>query len=300
MNRRNALKAAGLLAAGTAIAPRLLSANSSRRYRIGACDWSIGRMLELDAYRMGQHLGLDGIEASFDEVGRGWDLRTAENRADVRKVVKSTGVGISSLAIGLLNRVPLAKTDRGEEIVRECIETMVTMREEADQLEDRELAAKVAPDVVLLAFFGRGKLDGDRALLDSAAEKLKRLAPLAEEQGITLGLETTLSEADHRYIMDKVGSPAVKVYYDVANSENNGYDIYAELESLGSENLCQIHCKERGYLLGKGKVDFDRVADILQRIDYDGWLVIESAVPKGMDVRKAYEHNVAYLHSEFG
>mgnify|MGYP000468796807 CR=1 FL=1 len=300
MNRRTALKRTALLAAGVAAAPGLLAAHHRPRHRLGACDWSIHRMLELDAFRMGEHLGLDGIQYSFDEVGRGWDLRTIENREAVRRMVESTGVGISSLAIGLLNKIAFATTERGEALVRECIHTMVTLREEAAALDDAGLAAKVAPDLVLLAFFGQGDINGDRALLDKTVEKLKRMAPQAEAQGFTLGLETWLNEADHRYILERVDSPAVKVYYDVANSHKMGYDIYAEMESLGAENICEIHCKENGFLLGEGRVDFDRVEEIIRRIDYDGWLVIESAVPKGMDVRQAYEHNTSYLQSLFG
>lgn len=300
MNRRTALKHTALLAAGVATAPGVLAAQPRPRHRLGACDWSIHRQLELDAFRLGEHLGLDGIQYSFDEVGRGWDLRTIENREAVRRMVASTGVGISSLAIGLLNRIPFATTARGEELVRECIQTMATLRDEAAELDDAGLAAKVAPDLVLLAFFSKGDINGDRALLDKTVEKLKRVAPLAEAQGFTLGLETWLNEADHRYILERVDSPAVKVYYDVANSHKMGYDIYAEMESLGSENICEIHCKENGFLLGEGRVDFDRVKQIVRKMDYHGWLVIESAVPPGMDVRSAYEHNAAYLQSLFG
>ncbi len=300
MNRRAALKTTALLAAGAVAAPCLFSASPRRRHLIGACDWSIGRMLELDAFRMGRELGLDGIQYSFDEVGRGWDLRTMENRQAVRRVVESTGVGIASLAIGLLNKIPFASTDRGEELVRECIQTMVTLRDEAAELDNPELAAKVAPDLALLAFFADGDINGSPELLDRTAEKLKRIAPLAEEHGFTLGLETWLNEADHRYILEQVDSPAVKVYYDVANSHKMGYDIYAEIESLGADNICEIHCKENGFLLGEGHIDFERVERIVRAINYDGWLVIESAIPKGMEPRDAYEHNVGYLHSVFG
>ena len=299
MNRREAIKTGALLSAGALTAPKLFSDGHKHSFQIGACDWSIKRMLEPEAFRLGRDIGLDGIQYSFDSQGRGWDLRTKENREDIRKIVKETGVGIASLAIGLLNRISFAKTEEGEQLVHQCIQTMATMKKEAAQLDDQKLAAKVAPDVVLLAFFGQGDINGQQHLLDATVEKLKRVAPKAEKHGITLGLETWLNEADHRYILDKVDSPAVKVYYDTANANKMGYDIYKEVESLGSENICEIHCKENGFLLGRGRIAFQRLRGILKQINYKGWLVIESAVPKGMDVTRAYKTNNEYLRSVF-
>ena len=299
MNRRKALQTGALLSAGALAAPRLFSDNHKHSFQIGACDWSIKRILEPDAFRLGKEIGLNGIQYSFDAQGRGWDLRTRENRDDIRKIVKETGVGIASLAIGLLNRISFAKTEEGEQLVHQCIQTMATLKKEAAQLDDSKLTRMVAPDVVLLAFFGQGDINGQQHLLDATVEKLKRLAPKAEKHGITLGLETWLSEADHRYILDKVDSPAVKVYYDTANSNKMGYDIYKEIESLGSENICEIHCKENGFLLGRGRIAFQRLRGILKQINYKGWLVIESAVPKGMDIARAYKSNNDYLRSVF-
>ena len=44
-------------------------------------------------------------------------------------------------------------------------------------------------------------------------------------------------------ILNRVGSPAVKVYYDVANSHKQGYDIYKEIRMLG-KNICEFHAKD--------------------------------------------------------
>jgi L-ribulose-5-phosphate 3-epimerase len=299
MNRREVIKRGATLAAGVLVTPQLFSAHHGHQFKIGACDWSIKRMLELEAFRMGQDLGLDGIQYSFDETGRGWDLRTKENREAVRNVVKATGVAMSSLAIGLLNKIPFASTERGEELVVECIQAMATMKREAVQLDDAELAAKVAPNLVLLAFFNKGDINGKPELIAKVIEKLKRVTPMAEKHGFTLGLETWLNESDHRHILESVDSPAVKVYYDVANSNKMGYDIYKEIQSLGPGNICEIHCKENGFLLGRGRIAFERLRGVIKNIGYKGWLIIESATPKNMEVGKAYQHNLNYLRSVF-
>jgi len=299
MKRRNALKHLALLSSGALLTPRMFAHPHHTHFSLAACDWSIRKMLQLDAFHFGKKLGLDGIEYSFGAEGNGVDLRKLENRIKIRETVKQTGVGISSLAIGILNDIPFASTDEGEQLVVECIETMSLMKEEAKQLGDSHLAAKVSPKILLLAFFLDGDINGKPELIEQTIDKLKRIAPSAEKQGFTLGLETWLNEADHRYILEQVGSPAVKVYYDVANSNKMGYNIYEEIESLGTENICQIHCKENGFLLGQGKVDFNKLKTVIDKIGYEGWLVIEGALPKDMDVEKAYHKNIGHLHSVF-
>ena len=93
--------------------------------------------------------------------------------------------------------------------------------------------------------------------------------------------------------MESIGSPAVKVYYDTGNSARMGYDIYREIESLGIKNICEIHIKENGELLGKGDIDFEKVESLLKTINYKGWLIIEGSTPKGMSREESCEKNAA-------
>ena len=276
------------------VTPLCSATEPNSRFRIGTCDWSIKMPVSTESFEFGNRNDLDGIQYSFDAEGKGVDLRLRKNRDLIRETVKKTGVGISSLGIGLLNKIPLATTEEADKLVVECIETMVKLKEEAAELADRELAAKVSPRIVLLAFFGKADINGKPELMNIVIEKLKRFAPMAEKHGFVLGLETLLSEADHRHILDSVGSPAVKVYYDTANSARMGYDIYSEIKSLGSENICEIHIKENGNLLGKGEIDFEKIKTLLEEMNYQGWLIIEGSTPKGMDREQATEQNADF------
>lgn len=74
---------------------------------------------------------------------------------------------------------------------------------------------------------------------------------------------------------------------------------YQEIRRLGRERICEFHCKENGFLLGDGRVDFRRVKDAIDDIGYAGWLVIESAVGKGKSVQESYAHNQKYLRKVF-
>ncbi|MGY8671271.1 MAG: sugar phosphate isomerase/epimerase family protein [Verrucomicrobiia bacterium] len=288
---------AALLVTAFSVPNGLAAAKES--FKIGACDWSIRLPLSEKSLQFAERNGLTGVQYSFDATGKGLDLRLRENRDTIRQTVKETGVAISSLGIGLLNKVPLATTKEADRRVIECIETMVKLKQEAAALKDSDLAAKVSPQLVLLAFFGKADINGKPERINSVIEKLKRIAPLAEKHGFILGLETLLNEADHRRILESVGSPAVKVYYDTANSARMGYDIYREIKSLGAESICEIHIKEDGTFLGQGDIDFKNVKSLLNGMGYQGWLIIEGSTPKGMNREEGGAKNTVFARKLF-
>jgi L-ribulose-5-phosphate 3-epimerase len=110
---------------------------------------------------------------------------------------------------------------------------------------------------------------------------LRELAPVAEQSGIILGIENTLSAEENIHILQRVGSPAVKVWYDVGNSTNMGhFDVPHEIRLLGKDRICQIHIKDKVYL-GKGAVDVKGCLQAMADIGYTGFCILETAVPTG-------------------
>lgn len=270
-------------AAGLLLSPglRSLLAAETRTFRIGACDWSLGKRQKIEALDVAAEIGLDGVEVSFDGDPEN-DLRREEVRQRYMAEARRRNLEICSLAMGSLNRVPYASDPQAEAWVAESIDVMV----------------KLGVRVVLLPFFVRGEIKGDEALQAAVIEKLKKVAPKAEKAGVVLGLETALNAEEHMRILDAVGSPAVKVYYDVSNMLRRGNDIYREIPQLGTR-ICRIHMKEPDCLLGQGAVDFVRVRRAIEAIGYEDWLVIESARVKGRDVVDCYRENLAFLRTLF-
>lgn len=281
LTRRRALA----LGTGLALSPALLTfaSDPAPRFKIGACDWSLGRGGQLSALELAQQIGLDGVQVSFGKPGGEYDLRDADIRRQYEQAAAEHHVEIASLAMGVLNSVPYASDKDAERWVEECVEVM----------------PKLQQKIVLLAFFGEGDIKDRPELQAEVIRRLKLVAPQAEKAGVVLGLETWLNADDHLRILDAVGSPAVQVYYDTANMEQQGYDIYQEIRQLGRERICQFHCKENGFLLGEGRVDFRRVKEAIDDIGYSGWLVIESAVGNGLSVQDSYVHNQKFLRSVF-
>lgn len=282
--RRNMLKtsAAGLIGLGlsSAFQPLFAGGPESRKFRISACDWSIGKRCDFTAMEFASVLGLNGVQISVvntdDEV-----YLTKDIRKKYRKLGRENGTRVSGLAIGQMNSTPFKSDPRTIDWVSESI----------------DLAKKFDVKVVLLAFFGKGDLKGDEAGTKEVIRRLKTLMPKAEKAGIILGIESWLSAEEHMRIIDEVASPNLKVYYDVANSNKMGYDIYEEIAWLGKEQICEFHFKENDFLLGQGRVDFDRIRSLIDDIGYEGWVIIEGATPKGMKIKDAYLANVKYVNS---
>jgi L-ribulose-5-phosphate 3-epimerase len=280
MQRRIFIQHTAWLAGAGLLAPYYLG-KLKKRFKIGACDWSIGKNADIGAFELARRIGLQGIQVN---------LGTSENDLHVRQPAvqqqflaesRRTGVKIASVAIGELNQVPYKSDPRTEQWVSDSIDVAV--------------AFKVP--VVLLAFFSKNDLRKDEAGKQEVVRRLKKVAPKAEKAGITLGIESYLSAEEHLEIMRQVGSPAIKVYYDFRNSADAGYDIYKELRLLGPDNICELHMKENRLLLGEGTIDWPRVAATLREIRYrgDNWMQIEWAMPDKADVEQAYKHNLAFL-----
>lgn len=254
------------------------------RFRLGACDWSIGKRADLGAIELTARMGLDGVEVSFGEPGGLYDLRKKSVQKQYLEEAAKHNIQISSLAMGVLNDVPLASDPRAERWVAECIEVMHQM----------------GVSTVLLAFFGQGDINGKPVLQKEVVQRLKRLAPAAEKAGVVLGIESWLSADNLQEIIDAVGSSAVKVYLDIANVMTMKYNIYQEISQLGRESIRQIHAKEYGVRLGEGKIDFPRIRSALDDIEWDGWLIIEGAVDKKLGIYESYAHNQKFLRNLFG
>jgi sugar phosphate isomerase/epimerase len=284
MNRREFVRTTVAAGLGMAFAPLLIRAEE-RRFKIGACEWSLGASGKSDpaTLEIAKKIGLDGMQVNMGWVKDNMCRRKPEVQQAFLAASKRTGVALASLAVAEMNSVPLKKDPRAAEWLADSV----------------GVATALGVRVVLVPAFGKACLLGDKSGIDHTVTVLKKLAPKAEKAGVIFGLENYLSAAANMDIIQRVGSPAVKVYYDVCNSTDKGYDIYKEIRWLGTKQICEFHMKENGALLGKGKADFQKVRAALDDIGYTGWMQIESAVPKGMPMLDAYKANLKFLQGVF-
>jgi len=283
LNRRTLLKNAALLATLSPL--RTLAAENNKRFKIGACDWSLGKRADIGAFDIAKQIGLDGIMVDLGSIDKNLPLRDAAVQQAYLQASRQTGIKISSIAIGELNNVPYKSDERTIEWVLDSI----------------DVARNFGVTVVLLAFFNKNDLRNDAQGKQVVIERLKAAAPKAEKNGIILGIESYLNAAEHLEIIDKVGSPNVKVYVDFRNTADAGYDVIKEVKQLGSNMICELHMKENGFLLGEGTLNWQQIRDTLREMNYagDGWMQIEWAMPKDAAVVAAYKHNLQFLQTIF-
>jgi sugar phosphate isomerase/epimerase len=271
-------QAAGTLALASNFAP-LLAAPAQRGFKIGACEWSLHKS-DPSCMAVAKEIGLDGVQVNMGGLGNKMWLRQPEVQKAYLDAARQNGVEIAGLAMGELNNIPLKSDLRAAVWLVDAV----------------DVGKAIGVKVILVAQFSKGDLLGDQPGIDRTVEVLKEVAPRAERAGVILGLENYLSAPANLDIVRRVGSPAVQVYYDVGNSTDKGYDIYAELRLLKGQ-LCELHFKDADYLLGKGRIDFAKVRAALDEIGYRGWLQIEAAAPNGLI--KDYQANLAFLRSLF-
>lgn len=278
---RRSVRTAASLSIASSLSP-LFAAAESRRFKIGACDWSIGKMDDPGAFEVAREIGLDGVQVSLGTAANNMHLRQPEVQRKVKAAAQAAGLEVASVAIGELNNIPYKSDPRTIAWVDDCV----------------EVCQALGVRVVLLAFFGNDDLRDDQAGIDEVVRRLKTVAPRAEKAGISLGIESWLSAEQHLDILGRVGSKAVRVYYDVCNSNDRGYDIYKEIRRLG-KLICEVHAKENGVLLGQGKIDFQKVRAALDDIGYRGWIQIEGAVPPGQPILESYQANCKFMRGIF-
>ena len=110
---------------------------------------------------------------------------------------------------------------------------------------------------------------------------IEKIVPLLEEYDVFLTLETDLSPISFKELIISFNHPNIKANYDVGNSTSLGYDMKEELNLYG-DLIYNIHIKDRKYRgqtvpLGSGDTDFELFFNLLQKINYDGELIIQGA-----------------------
>jgi sugar phosphate isomerase/epimerase len=250
-------------------------------FKIGVCDWQINKRSDPAALEVAKKIGLDGVMVDIGSLKNDLHLRRPEVQESYREAVKQTGVVVSSLALGLLNDIPLKSDPRAEQWVADSVEVCKAMHLK----------------VVLVPFFGKGDLKGDKVGTDTVVAAFKRLAPKAEKASVTLGIESWLSADEHVEILQRVGSPAVQVYYDMGNSQKAGYDICKEIRFLG-KRICEFHAKDYDDLFGKGTMNFPAVRKAMDDIGYRGWMQIEG-VKSPLGVEESVRYDLNYLRGIF-
>jgi L-ribulose-5-phosphate 3-epimerase len=282
LTRRSFLKTSAATTALAAFAPTSLRAGYDK-LKLGVTDWNLKHTGKPTSVEFAKSIGFDGVEIS---LGRAPDPKNPPKSLPVNEPgllseyleqAKKHAFPIASTCLDILHQNYLKNDPLGQKWVAESI----------------PLTKKLGARVILLPFFGNGALK-TRAEMDYVGDFLKEVGPEAQKHGVILGLEDTISAEDNVRIMDRAQSPAVLVYYDVGNSQNNQFDIYKEIRWLGKDRICEFHLKDNPRFLGQGVIDFPKVIAAIVDIGFSGWGHLETVSPSGV-VREDMKVNLAFI-----
>ena len=276
MTRQSFLK----VCAGSACSGRMQAetGDAAPMLRLGVMDTSLRSAGRVKAVGEAAQTGFAGIQLSIGRPGEDGMLRlaSAETQALYMAAAREHGMDIVSTYLDVLHQNCLKNDPLGRKWVVEGI----------------EITRKLGAGILMLVFFGKCTL-ATEAEMSTVIETLKELAPCAEKAGVILGFENTLSGRDNMRALDRVGSEALRVYYDVGNSTNiGGFDVPREIRLLG-DRICQFHFKDKEYL-GEGKVDFPATLRAIVEIGFHGFAVLETSAPSG-SLEKDLRRNLGYL-----
>src|SRR5690349_7469791 len=93
-SRRQFLQRASWLLSAVAGAQFLPVAATSpkRRFKIGACDWSIGKQTDPAAFEVAKRIGLDGVQVSLGTVADGMKLRQPDVQKTFLRAAAEQGI----------------------------------------------------------------------------------------------------------------------------------------------------------------------------------------------------------------
>ncbi len=277
MNRREFIKT-GTAALALSPLTRLARADY-KKLKVGVTDWNLRQTAKPSSIELAKRIGFDGVEISLGRARDHLPLSDLSLQDEFLAEAKKHQFPIASTCLDILHQNYLKKDPLAKRWVAEAI----------------PLTQKLGARVILLPFFGPGKFD-TKAEMDYVGDFLKEVGPEAEKAGVILGIEDTISAEDNARILDRAQSKAVLVYYDVGNSQHNGFDIYKEIRWLGKDRIGEFHLKDNPKLIGQGAIDFPKVIQAIVDIGFTGWAHLETDAPSG-NVRADMGTNLSFVRN---
>lgn len=221
-----------------------------------------------DEFSKAARLGLHSIEWIFEaprfEENPLW---TEEGREEIRELVARSGVRVQSVCADYFMQHRLAG------------ESSLALSQNRDVLAELIVAAHaVGADRILIPLLETSAVDSPE-LKREAVISLRSAVEIAERYGVTLGLEMEIPGAEYLKVVQSVGSPRVRAYYDTGNSTAQGADVAEDILPL-LPVLHAVHIKDRvvgggSKPLGTGDTNFQGFFPALLRAGFRGDFVLQ-------------------------
>ena len=217
-----------------------------------------------------QRCGLEIIEWIFE--AEQWDqnpLMSAEGIQSINTLSQTTGVRVISVCADYFMDLPLLRV------------TQVQHDERLEMLKRLMVQCSRAGIQYIEIPFVDASAIHSPVEMEEVTQCIRTCAPLAEQLGLQICLETSLAPNPFAELLRRIDHPAVKVNYDIGNSASLGYNTRDELNTYGPW-IATVHIKDRvkGGItvpLGTGNADFKATFERLSALRYQGPFIFQSA-----------------------
>jgi hexulose-6-phosphate isomerase len=231
-------------------------------------------------FEIAQEIGYAAIEWIVEKPVETNALMTDSGKAEIKKIIASTGVRIDYVCADIFMQQPL---------VRMTKETKSQNKEYLSAI--LKNAKEVGAIGVEIPFVDNSSIKSENEKLEFI-DVMQDAFKLAKDLDLKLSLETDLPPIEFRELLESIDLDHVQANYDIGNSASLGFDPREELEAYGLKIL-NVHVKDRKLgsttvPLGTGNANINFVLQKLQEIGYRGGLTMQAA-RGGNDVETAKE-----------
>ena len=273
-------------------AAEIEKAKKNKRYKIGLIDLMLLKRQKAGAITLTSELKADGVEIDMGGLGNRPTFDNALRNDSVRRSFLQTAnngkVEIFALGMSGYYAQSFCGRENYQQSITDCIETMQQMN-------------------VKTAFLPLGvqcDLKKNSSLRDSVVARLRVAGRMAEAAGVVIAVEIALNAREEVRLLKDIGSPAIRICFNLSNPLKEGRDPQTEIRILGKDRIALIHITNRDslWLENDPQVDLPAIKRTLDAMDWRGWLVVERSrdARKPSDTRYNYGANVRYLRRIFG
>jgi L-ribulose-5-phosphate 3-epimerase len=265
--------------------------DSASRYKIAVVDLMILKRQKISAFKLTHTIGADGLEVDMGGLGNRetFDSKLVDSlsRQQFLDTAKKYNLQICALSMSGFYAQSFATREGIDRTIGDCIRTM------------KQMNVKVG----FLPLGVQCDLVKNPGLRPAIVERLKRIGAMAFDAGVVIAIETSLDAAGEVALLKDIDSPAIKISFNFGNAIAGKRDLCKELEILGKDRICQIHCtdKDSVWLQNDPYIDMPRVKQTLDKMGWSGWLIVERSrdAKQPANVKANFTANTTYLKSIF-
>ena len=220
-------------------------------------------------FEIAQEIGYAAIEWIVEKPVETNALMTDSGKAEIKKIIASTGVRIDYVCADIFMQQPLVRMTKDS------------------KSQNKEYLSAILKNAKEVGAIGVEIPFVDNSSIKSENEKLEFIDvmqdafKLAKDLDLKLSLETDLPPIEFRELLESIDLDHVQANYDIGNSASLGFDPREELEAYGLKIL-NVHVKDRKLgsstvPLGTGNANINFVLQKLQEIGYRGGLTMQAA-----------------------